>query len=108
MRETMILMRISWIEEAVKSILQVTDPVFEKNTDYQRHVGEIFESVAEIRDEIGNPGGQYSIINYFCPDGCESLVVNYEGETLRFNTFQEALDYAEENMQKDFYKIIEV
>lgn len=108
MRKTMLLQRISWIEESVKDILKVTNPVFEGIEGYDKSAGEIFESIAEMRAEIGKGSGVYRIIDKFCPDGLEGFAVNEEGMNLEFDTYHDAFEYAEKNLQKDFYEIVEM
>ena len=109
MRATMLLSRLGWIEESVKDILMVTNPIFEGIEGYDRSVGEIFESISEMRAELApHTTGIFRIVNYFCDSGYEGFVTNEEGVNLEFETFQDALDYAEANLQKDYYKIVEV
>lgn len=109
MRASMLLQRLNWIEESVKDVLKMTDPTFQEYDGYIRSVGEIFESISEMRDELApHATGVFRIVDYFCPDGLEGFVTNEEGVNLEFETYHEALNYAKANLQEDFYKIVEV
>ena len=47
-----VLNRLSWIEEDLKDITKVADPMFEDCEGYTRSVADIKECIAEIREKL--------------------------------------------------------